>query len=141
LDTDSKTTIFTAAALYRVHEAPGISLDLGGGLRHFITDTELTLQPGRLDRRRLKEKDNWTDPVVAARGQFQFSDKWSATLFADYGNFVSDRKTYQGLLVFNYAFAESWSARFGYRYVNVKNDGEDFRFKQSGPVLGVTYKF
>lgn len=141
LDTDSKTTIFSAAALYRVHEAPGVSLDLGGGLRHFITDTELTLQAGLLPQQRIREKDSWTDPVVAARGRLQLSDKWSATLFADYGSFVNDRKTYQGLVVFNYEFAESWSASLGYRYVNVKNDDEDFRFEQSGPVLGVSYKF
>jgi opacity protein-like surface antigen len=141
VDTDSKTTLFTAVALYRVHEAPGISLDLGGGFQHFRTSTELTLQPGLLPKRRLKEKDNWTDPIIAARARFELSDKWGATLFGGYGNFVNDRKTYQALFTLNYDFAESWSARFGYRYVNVKNDDEDFRFKQSGPVLGVTYKF
>ena len=110
--------------------------------RPFFTEVLAPLGLDALQQRlRLKEKDSWTDPVVAARGRFQLSDKWSATLFADYGSFVNDRKTYQGLVVFNYDFAESWSARFGYRYVKVKNDDEDFRFRQSGPVLGVSYKF
>ena len=141
LDTDTKTTILSAYALYRVYETPTASFDAGIGLRYFDTDTTLTLQPGRLSRRSVSDDMSWTDPVIAARAHFNFSDAWSTTLSADYGSFVSDRETYQATLTVNYEFADNWFARFGYRYVNVDNDGEDFRFEQSGPVLGVTYRF
>lgn len=141
LDTDSKTTIFNALALYNVQETPTYSLHLGAGVRYFDTDTTLTLRPGAQPQRQVSSKDSWTDPVVAALGRFKLSDQWSTTVAADYGSFVSDRETYQFTLTFDYEFSENWVARFGYRYVNVENDDNDFRFRQSGPLVGVSYKF
>ena len=141
LDTDSKTTIFNALALYKVQETPTYSIHLGGGFRYFDTETTLTLRPGFLPKRELSEEDNWTDPVLAAFGQFKLSDQWAATVAVDYGSFVSDRETYQFTLTFDYEFADNWMARIGYRHVNVENDDSDFRFRQSGPLLGVSYRF
>ncbi|MDJ0992924.1 MAG: hypothetical protein QNI90_05075 [Dinoroseobacter sp.] len=141
LDTDSVTTLFNGLALYRVQETPRYSLDLGGGFRYFKTDTTLALRPGLLPGRSVRNDDSWTDPVLAAIGRFELSEKWTSTIAADYGSFVSDRETYQLTVSLGYRFAENWTARLGYRYVNVENDEDDFRFEQSGPLLGVNYRF
>ena len=141
IDTSSKTTVFNAVALYKVHQASNYSLHLGGGLRYFKTDTTLRLRPGTEPGKTVGDDNSWTDPVIAALGRFELSDKWSTTVTADYGSFVNDRETYQFTLTLNYEFAENWTARAGYRYLNVDNDRDDFRSEQSGPVLGVSYRF
>ena len=142
-DTDQRNTVFTAVALYRVHETPTFLLDLGGGFRYFDTDTTISLRGGLLGPRSLSEDDNWTDAILAAHARFTISDKWSAMLALDYGSFVSDRETYQVTATIDYAITDQWIARAGYRYLNVENDGgsADFRFEQSGPVLGISYRF
>ena len=141
LDTSSKTTVLNALALYKVHHTRTYSLHLGGGLRYFNTDTTLKLRAGTEPEKTAGDDNSWTDPIIAAMGRFKLSDKWSTTVSADYGNFIDDRETYQFTLTFDYALADNWTARAGYRYLNVDNDGDDFRLQQSGPVLGVSYRF
>lgn len=141
VDTSSKTTVFSAVALYKVREASTYSLHLGGGFRYFNTDTTLRLQPGTEPGTTVGDDNSWTDPVIAALGRFELSDKWSTTVSADYGSFIDDRETYQFTLTFNYELTENWTARAGYRYLNVDNDDDDYRLQQSGPLLGVSYRF
>ena len=143
LDTDQKNTIFSGYALYRVYETQTAALDLGGGFRYFNTDTELTLRSDVVANRRLSADDNWTDPILAAQAKFELSDTWGLMLAADYGSFIDDRTTYSVTATLDYAFNENWIGRLGYRYINVEDeDGDvDFRFEQSGPILGVSYRF
>jgi hypothetical protein len=143
LDTDQENTLFTAVALYRVHETPTMILDVGGGFRYFDTETTLTLGGGIAPTQRRSVNDDWTDAILAAHSRFKLSDKWSSMVAADWGGFHSDRETYQFTVTFDYAFTDAWRARLGYRYVNVENDGlqRDFRFEQSGPIVGVSYTF
>jgi len=143
LDTDQKNTIFSGYALYRAYETEATTLDLGGGLRYFSTDTELTLRSDVVDNRRISTDDNWTDPILAAHARFQLSDAWELMLAADYGSFVDDRTTYSVTATLDYAFNENWIGRLGYRYISVEDDDSavDFRFEQSGPILGVSYRF
>ena len=143
IDTDQKNTIFSGYALYRVYETGNVILDLGGGFRYFSTETTVTLRSDVLQTREVGADDDWTDPIIAAHAGFKLSDKWSSMLAGDYGSFVDDRETYSATLTFDYAFNDNWLGRIGYRYISVENkDGDvDFRFEQSGPILGVTYRF
>lgn len=143
LDTDQKNTIFTGYALYRVYETPSTIIDLGGGFRYFRTETNLTLRSDITSTRRAGTDDNWTDPILAAHARFKLSDTWSTMLAVDYGSFIDDRETYSATLTFDYEFNENWVGRIGYRYISVEDNDQDldFRFEQSGPVIGVTYRF
>lgn len=143
IDTDQKNSIFSGYALYRVYETPTALLDLGGGFRYFDTETTVTVRGDGLQTREVGADDDWMDPIIAAHARFKLSDKWSSTLAVDYGSFVDDRETYSATLTFDYAFNEKWFGRIGYRYINVEDsDGAlDFRFEQSGPILGATYRF
>lgn len=142
VDADVKMTVFNVAGYYRVHETPTSWFDVGAGFRYFDTENEIELETVGPNRPSQSADDSWTDPVIAARANFEFSDKWSMRVVADYGSFIDDRETYQVTLSVGYEFAENWSARFGYRYLNVENDDiNDFRLEQSGPILGVMYRF
>ncbi|WP_254430517.1 MULTISPECIES: outer membrane protein [unclassified Ruegeria] len=143
LDTSFTTQYLSGYIGYRAYDAPGVQIDAVGGFRWFSTDTVFQLQPGTAPGRRATADDSWTDPIVGARARVQFSDKWSGTGFFDYGGFRSGSETWQVLLTADYAINERWLIRGGYRYISFDHEisGNDFTFEQSGPLLGVTYRF
>ena len=140
---DLKATLFSGYALYRIYDTPTGHVNLGGGFRYFDVDTKLSLNGGLLDGQSSSVDGSWTNPVVAVQARFELSDKWQTSFAADYGSFKNNRKTYQLTWTLDYSFADNWLAHAGYRYIRVENDrgAQDFRFEQSGPVLGVTYQF
>jgi opacity protein-like surface antigen len=143
LNTRSKTQIFSGYAAYSVYQNPTVNVDLAAGFRWFDTSTTLTLTPALAAGTSVSADDSWVDPVIGFRTQFEFSEKWSGTVFADYGGFSSDSETWQILLTANYNINDNWVARFGYRQISVDHDidGSSFSFEQSGPIFGATYRF
>jgi opacity protein-like surface antigen len=141
VETDVTMSILTAYAAYRVHEDPSVKLDLAAGLRWFDTDTQLSLVPSA--RGGLSAEEDWTNPVIGMRARFQLSDRWTGTAFVDYGGFDGDDETWQALLTADYTINESWMIRAGYRYLTADHefDGRTMSFTQSGPVIGVSYRF
>ena len=141
--TETRDTTFTitAYAAYEVYEAGDTTIDLGGGLRWFDTDTSITLTGPSPVTRSLA--DDWIDPVLMARVQTRFADRWVGTLIADYGGIESNRETSQLIATVGYELTDRWILRGGYRYFDVNNriDGVDYGFKQSGPVFGATFNF
>ncbi len=138
-----KTQIFSGYALYRVHQASRASLDIGGGLRWFSTDTEIRLIGGAGNGLSFGGDESWFDPIIAARLNVALSGRWSGAALVDYGGFESSDDTWQVILTVGYAINDRWMLRGGYRHIEVNGDvnGADFSFEQSGPVLGATYRF
>ena len=143
LNTSLKTQILNGYVAYRFFEDSNVSVDFAGGFRWFDTRTNLTLLPGLAPGNTRSVQENWVDPVVGIRTTFRMSEKWSGTVFADYGGFSSDSETWQVLLLANYAFNDRWIGRIGYRQISVDHDvnGTAFSFDQSGPMIGITYRF
>ncbi len=136
LNASVRTQIVTGYFSYRLYDTGSAKTDLLAGLRWFDTDTTLSLVNSR------SVSDDWTDPVLGVRSQFRFNDNWSGTLVADYGG-SDDRETWQILLTADYAFNDRWTGRVGYRHIDVSNDerANSYSFRQSGPVIGVSYNF
>ena len=143
VNTSTKTQMFNGYALYRVYDEQAVKVDLAGGFRWFSTKTALTLTPGLLPGSSATVEESWVDPVIGARVRFDIADNWSGTAFFDYGGFSSDSETWQTLLTIDYALNDRWLLRGGYRYISVDHDinGTDFKFSQSGPIFGATYRF
>ncbi len=142
-ETKFKTQVFNGYVGYSVYQDPTVNVDLTAGFRWFDTSSTITLLPGAAPGRSVAADDSWVDPVIGVRTQFQFSEKWSGTVFADYGGFSSDSETWQLLLTADYNINDRWVARFGYRQLSVDHDidGSNFSFDQSGPIFGATYRF
>lgn len=140
VDSKLKTQILNGYLAYRIYQAPTVQLDLAGGFRWFNTQTDLTVTPPGASA---SVDESWIDPVIGARARFEIAKNWSGTAFFDYGGFSSDSETWQVLLTIDYALSDSWSLRGGYRYISVDHDisGTDFKFSQSGPIFGATYRF
>ncbi len=143
LDTSFTTKFLSGYVGYRVYDNQSAYVDLVGGFRWFSTKTDFELQPGVAPGRRTTVDSSWTDPVIGARARVTFSDKWSGTGFVDYGGFRSGSETWQVLLTADYAINDRWLIRGGYRYISFDHDidGNDFKFDQSGPLIGATYRF
>ncbi len=143
LDTSTKTQFLSGYVGYRVYEDPSIQVDLAGGFRWFSTETEFTLKPGAAAGRTTSVDSDWTDAVLGARARFVISDRWTGTGFVDYGGFTSDSETWQVLVTADYAINDRWLIRGGYRYISFDHEinGNDFKFSQSGPLIGATYRF
>lgn len=142
VNTSAKTQILNGYVAYQVYEDPTVRLDLAAGFRWFDAKTSLTLLPSPpFGTNRIDE--NWVDPVVGVRARFRFSDRWSGTAFFDYGGFTGGDETWQALLTADYAINDRWLVRGGYRYITMDHDiaAGNFSFTQSGPILGVTYRF
>jgi hypothetical protein len=142
LNTSAKTQILTAALSYRLYDTGTFQTDVTAGARWFDTKTTLELTPGLLPGRKTRFSDSWIDPIVGFRTRMEFGGNWSGTAVADVGG-LNDRRTWQVVLTANYAINENWQARFGYRYIDIRNDDDDqdYVFKQSGPIFGLTYSF
>lgn len=139
-----KMTAATGYVAYSFFESDRASYELAGGVRYFDLDSRVTLNAGTLPTETARLSDDWFVPVIGIRGNWMLSDKWSATGFLDYGqSFSGSSETWQVLGTLNYNFNESWSARFGYRFMDVDKDvrGRDVDIGLSGPIVGVTYRF
>ena len=143
VNSDVKLHVANAYAMYEAHSTPSLSFDVGAGVRYFNADIQLDLVPGTSAGRTGNFSDSWFDPVVAARLSFPISDKWSARAFFDYGGFRSNSESFQAILTARYAFNDQWSLVVGYRYLDLTHGPSDdeLDFTQSGPVIGVNYKF
>lgn len=137
-----KTQILTGYVTYRLYDTGSVKTDLLAGARWFDTDTKLRLTAGLAPSESRRTSDSWTDPIIGARTQFVMSDKWSASAAFDYGG-INDRETWQVLLTASYAINDNWLATFGFRHIDVSNDkdGRDYTFEQTGPLVGVQYRF
>lgn len=142
LEASVKTQILTGYVSYRLYDTGSVKTDVLAGARWFDTDTTLRLTAGTSPENSRRTSDDWIDPVIGARSIIQINDKWTATALFDYGG-MSDRDTWQVLLAANYAINDSWSASIGYRHIDVNNDedGRDYSFEQTGPMIGVSYRF
>lgn len=128
---------------YRIYDKAGVAIDVGGGFRAFDLDVNLKLNPGRRPGESRKTSKVWAVPVAAARMTVPFDDKWSVTAFADFGGTGSDDQTWQALASVNYQFNEKWSARLGYREMDLENviGGRKTSINLSGPFIAGSYRF
>ncbi len=143
-DVGVKIATFSGYGAYRVVDEPDVTFDLAAGFRAYGMDIETTLNAGTLPTETSSTSESWVDPLIGARASWRFSDRWSATAFADIGGFgIGSDLTWQALATVNYHFNDKWSAMMGYRYLEIDKpvNGRDTKIGLGGPVLGVTLRF
>lgn len=141
---DTRLTAFSVYAGYRALQNERGFVDLLVGGRFYSLDVDMKLEPGRARGRSYDLSADWSDPLIGARGRYDFTDRWFATASADYGGFDSGSdSTWQAIGTVGYQFNEKWSAQGGWRYMAIEKeiDGLDVEVDLSGPILGFTYRF
>lgn len=95
---------------------------------------------------RLGDHTQWVDPIVGVRFGIDLSPTVVMRIAGDVGGFnlggyCSDF-TWSQTTMLSWAFAESWSAHAGYRFLDFhRTDGGNVRMQMRGPFLAVGYSF
>ena len=143
---DTKLTIASGYATWRISDTPGAAVDLAGGFRAYDLDIGITLAPGDLPGQSFSQGDSWFDAVVGARAIIPLAEGWTATVAGDVGGFgigSSSDMSYNALLLVGYDINDTWSIKGGYRYLGFDKtlNGRDVTLDLSGPLLGVSARF
>lgn len=146
-DLEIKQSMLAGAIAYRVIDGH-MPFDVIGGLRYNRIDADgkvdarLTgLRSGTVD---LSGTKDWVDPYIGVRIIIPLNQKWSLLGYIDIGGFGAGSDfTWQGMIGTNYAISQSVSAVFGYRYLKVDYDRDNFLYDiaNDGLYLGATIHF
>jgi hypothetical protein len=132
---------YAAALTYRVNDGP-MALDLVGGVRYNDLRIRLEVTQGLLAPRTNEESKGWADGFIGARLVAPIDDKWSFVAYGDVGAGGSD-STWQVLLGGSYKVSDTGAVKFGYRFMAVDYDKDNFRWDMDtrGLYVGYTFKF
>jgi outer membrane protein OmpA-like peptidoglycan-associated protein len=137
---DTDLGVGTYAAGYRFNTFGKNTIDVLIGAQ--LTDIQEKFQVN--GGTRLDNKDNATDTVVMLRPSFQISERWRFNPTLAYGVSGDSDTTYTMMPQFQYQFADSFAARFGYKRLYYKfkdNNNNEFEPSFEGPFLGVGWTF
>ena len=134
---DSRTAEVTLVGGYRVADKGPVIVDLlaGGRMNWFKTTLQLT-GPNRSIEGAVKQ--DWFDPLLAARMKAPLGGKWSASFYGDIGGFgIGSDITWQAIPTVNYQLNHKMTLGAGWRVFKVHYDKGDFLYDvaQSGPVV------
>ncbi|MCF6264074.1 MAG: porin family protein [Xanthomonadales bacterium] len=136
--------LWEMVAAYQLGNSEG--LQVFGGIRSVDVETLIHFQsngPVGIDYR-VRIGDSWVDPIVGIRGAWPLSGKWGFRARADVGGFgVGSDFSYQLAATVSYQFNDLTSLRFGYRYLDMDYDDNNFVLDMgvSGLMLGVGFDF
>ena len=86
----------------------------------------------------------WVDPIIGVRAQWNFHEKWYLTGKSDIGGFgVGSDLTWSIQSTVGYSFTENVSAEIGYQYLDTDYSDGDFSYDvaEHGIFLGVNFLF
>jgi hypothetical protein len=139
------TTVFaTVAGFYQVLAHQRVSLDALVGTRVWYVDTEIDRSADLLPARSVQDDEVWADPVIGLRWTAPLGRSFFLAGAADIGGFgVASDFTWQLLGTLGYRFNDWFSARAGYRHLDVdyENDGFVWDVEMSGPIVGAIFRF
>jgi hypothetical protein len=141
---EASTFFATVAGAYRVWTDDRINVDAAVGARLWYVDTEIDLRAGLVPVRSIEDDGLWADPVIGLRGSVALGRGFSLTGAADIGGFgLASDFTWQILGTVDYRFADWFSARAGYRHLDVdyEDDGFVWDVELSGPIIGASFHF
>lgn len=141
---ESETRMLALAVGRRVLETRNGSLDAYLGARAWWLKNSFALTGAGGGVTNRTEKADWVDPLIGLTGEQRLSDRWALFGAVEVGGFgVGADSEWSVLAGASYSFSDTVSASFGWRVLDVDydKDGVLFDARQSGPVLGVSFKF
>ncbi len=136
-----KQTSLTLLAGYSVVQTPETVVDVMGGLRAWWIETSVAVPAAGVATSPSK---SFVDPVLALRATFRLAPRWSMTLYGDVGGFgVGSDSTWQAVAAASYGIRDNTFLSVGWRHLNVdyRDGGTIVEVDQTGPVIGLTWRF
>ncbi len=138
-----KMFITTNDVGYRMLDDPSLSIDILGGFRLYHVRPGISLTGPRRSFEG-EQSHTWANPLVGLRFKGHLSDKLSWSVWGDVGATSPSDHNGQAFGSLQYAFARSWTAILGWRYLTTNYDnGQGFVFNVNldGPLLGASFRF
>lgn len=141
----TKSWIISAAGLYRLVERERAFLDVVGGIRYWSVDSELSLSAGLIGSREISNKEDWVDPLIGLKGLVPIGESkfFVSGAFVLGGFGVGSDFMWDANINLGYQWTKGFSTTFGYRYLDVDYENDDFKYDvaQDGLVLGLSWRF
>jgi len=139
---NQKLFFLTPEAGYRILDTSRASVEVVGGIRYWHLDTRLQFEPGLLPGVDVQRGRGWVDGILGSRAKAYLSQSWWVTAYGDAGGGGSNF-TYQIIGTAGVDFHKHYALVFGYRYLSVDYDKDQFLFDtvMKGPLVGFTFKF
>jgi len=140
-EVDLVQELYTFAGSYRVIDGK-TSLDVIVGARYTNLSTDLELTGGIASGRTADSTESWWDGFAGARVQCRPGEHWVLMGHLDLGAGGSEL-TWQALAGAAYSFNKTIALKFGYRYISVDYEEDEFLYDMAmaGPYVGVGFKF
>jgi hypothetical protein len=142
VDPQQRAFFLAPEAGYRVVDTDYTWLDVLGGIRYWHLKSELEFHPGVLPGINLQASRGWVDAIAAVRVKRALAHGWWGSGYGDVGAGAS-KSTYQLSGNVGRDFHDHYAINFGYRYLKVDYDKDNFLFNPAlkGPLFGFAFKF
>jgi hypothetical protein len=143
-DFTTKNLTWTAAAEYRLIDAPDGSIDAMAGVRIYSLKNELDFNgPGLLGGVSFSDTQTWADPIFGLKARYSVTSQVYLTSWALIGGGASSDLVWDVMGAVGYQFTDAFSAVVGYRAAGVdyENGGFVYDTVQQGPIIGAVFRF
>lgn len=144
VEIESETTTLALAVGRTLAKTEQGSVDAYLGARAWWLENTFDLRAVGGGRSSRTEKSNWVDPLIGIAGRYAVTDRWTLFGALEVGGFgVGADSEWSVLAGATWQVNDTFGASFGWRHLEVdyKEDGVVFDVRQSGPVLGATFRF
>jgi opacity protein-like surface antigen len=145
-DCIAKQTMIEVQARYQLSHTAPLAIDMLVGGRGWVLDNAVRLSLDAQPTTNLALNERWTDPFGGVRASIDLSPRLLLQIHGDAGGFgVGSKFTWQAFGTLRYRISSRWTARVGYRAVDIdfKDDHRDFFYDvvYRGPIVSATYGF
>ena len=145
---DSRQSMATLIAGYRLVDKSNITLDALTGVRLWHIDNKVTVTANNpyIGKRTesYSEDFGWVDPVIGVRAFIPLTNKLSLQNQADVGGFgIGSEITWSVNATANYIVTRNLSVSAGYQVLKINYDhaGRVYDVRLNGPMLGASWRF
>jgi hypothetical protein len=146
---DLKQFLGEVDVAYRIHEDSRSFIDLFAGVRYNALQLDIDLDAstpgGGMNLAKSDSADqDWADPLIGIRGQWNFEERWFMAGRFDIGGFrVASDLTWNAQMTLGYRFTDGFSTEIGYRYFDTDYRDGDFIYDlaEHGLFVGCNFSF
>jgi len=143
----STTSNVMVAAGRTVARTDQYRIDAYAGARFWWLDNEFTVNASEAagsGKTKITSDASWADPLVGLAGTYMLNDRWNLYGVAELGGFgVGSDLEWSALAGATYALTDTIGIAGAWRMLSVdyEQDGIVYDVRQTGPILGLTFRF